>query len=116
MSDVPRYELDRESLERDCDLELMRGSGPGGQNRNKRETAARLPHRPSGVVVSASERRSQLQNIEAAYERMAERLAELMHVDPPRYKPRPSRGVVRRRLESKRRVGEKKALRRDVHD
>lgn len=113
---IPRYDLDRESLERDSDLEVMRGSGPGGQNRNKRETAVRLTHRPSGVVVTASERRSQGQNIEVAYERLAERLAELMHVDPPRHPTRPSRGGVRRRLESKRRVGEKKALRRGVDD
>ena len=116
MPDLPRYELEREALERDCEVELLKGSGPGGQNRNKRETGVRLTHRPSGEVVMATERRSQRQNLEIAYERMAERLAALMHVDPPRYPTRPSRASKRRRLEGKRRRSETKALRRDPGD
>jgi len=113
MPELPRYDLDREALERDCDVELLKGSGPGGQNRNKRETGVRLTHRPSGEVVMATERRSQRQNLENAWERMAARLAALMHVDPPRHPTRPSRAVVRRRLEGKRHRAETKALRRD---
>ncbi len=110
------YPLDRESLERDCEVELFRGSGPGGQNRNKRETGVRLTHRPSGVVVGATERRSQNQNLEAAYERMSERLAELMHVDPPRFATRPTRASRIRRVEGKRQRSATKALRRSVDD
>ena len=68
------YATDRESLERDCDLEFFIASGPGGQHRNKVETGVRLTHRPSGISVTATERRSQHANREMAYERMAVRL------------------------------------------
>lgn len=110
------YPLDRASLERDCEVEVFRGSGPGGQNRNKRETGVRLTHRPSGMIATATERRTQGQNLDVAFDRMAERLAEAMHVDPPRVPTRPSRAVHRRRVEGKRLTAQKKALRRRVDD
>lgn len=116
MSAPERYPLDREALARDCEVELLKGSGPGGQNRNKRETGVRLTHRPSGEVVMATERRSQAQNLEMAFQRMADRLAARMHVDPPRFATRPTRASRVRRLDAKRRRGETKALRRDVDD
>lgn len=58
-----------------CDVQRTRGSGPGGQNRNKVETAVRLTHRPTGVSVVASERRSQAQNHAAAVFRLRVKLA-----------------------------------------
>jgi len=74
-----RYPTDREALERDCDVEFFIASGPGGQHRNKVETGVRLLHRPSGIVVTATERRSQHANREMAFQRMAERLEEKRH-------------------------------------
>ena len=56
------YPTDRASLERDCDIEFFIATGPGGQNRNKVETGVRLVHRPSGTMVTATERRSQHAN------------------------------------------------------
>ena len=47
------YPTDRESLERDSDLEFFIASGPGGQHRNKVETGVRLVHRPTGITVTA---------------------------------------------------------------
>jgi peptide chain release factor len=47
---------------KDVVFETMRGSGPGGQNVNKVETAVRGKHLPSGIQVVATESRSQLQN------------------------------------------------------
>src|ERR1044071_1079155 len=85
-----RYPTDRESLERDCDVEFFVAGGPGGQHRNKVETGVRLTHRPTGLVVAATERRSQTANIEAAFERMAERLEERQRVLPPRVATRPT--------------------------
>lgn len=52
--------------ERDLKIEFSRSSGPGGQNVNKRETAVRLIHLPTGISVHASEERSQEQNRERA--------------------------------------------------
>ena len=49
----------------------MRGSGKGGQNRNKRDTAVRITHFNSGAVGYSEDERSQLQNKKKAFERMA---------------------------------------------
>lgn len=62
-------------LLRDCDVTRTRRSGPGGQNRNKVETAVVLVHRPSGVRAEGSERRSQQQNLAAAVFRLRVQLA-----------------------------------------
>jgi len=98
------YPTDRDSLERDCDLEFFIASGPGGQHRNKVETGVRLTHRPSGISVTATERRSQHANREMAYERMATRLEEMQHISPPRKPTRPTAASRERRLEAKRRA------------
>ncbi len=96
------YPTDRASLERDCDLEFFIASGPGGQRRNKVETGVRLTHCPSGISVTATERRSQHANREVAFERIAERLQELQQVSPPRKPTRPTTASRERRLEAKR--------------
>ncbi|MEM9882684.1 MAG: peptide chain release factor-like protein [Planctomycetota bacterium] len=59
----------------ECDVRRGRGSGPGGQRRNKVETAVTLTHRPSGVTAQASERRSQAENHRAAAFRLRVNLA-----------------------------------------
>lgn len=53
-----------------CDVRFLRRSGPGGQNRNKVETAVVLTHRPTGLSAEANERRSQGENREAALFRL----------------------------------------------
>ncbi len=96
----------------ECDETFFTGGGPGGQHRNKTESAVRLLHRPTGVVVTATERRSQPQNRGAALERLRARLAARAHVPRPRRATRPTRGSKERRLAAKRRASRTKALRR----
>ena len=55
----------------DCRVDTYRGSGKGGQNRNKRDTAVRIVHEPSGAVGQSEEQRNQLQNKKTAFRRMA---------------------------------------------
>ena len=111
---MERYPTDRESLERDCELEFFVAGGPGGQHRNKVETGVRLRHVPSGIVVTATERRSQHANREAAYDRMAERLIEMQKVQTPRRPTRPSSAARAARVDEKKRNSERKSLRRKV--
>ena len=117
MPDTPEtYPTDRESLERDCSMEFFIATGPGGQHRNKVESGVRLVHRPTGITVTATERRSQHANREEAFERMAARLEALQYVAPPRTPTKPTAGSQERRLESKRRAGTNKRLRQSVSD
>jgi protein subunit release factor A len=105
------YPTDRESLERDCDLAFFIATGPGGQNRNKVETGVRLVHRPTGITVTATERRSQHANREAAYARMSSKLEDLQRRVVPRLPTKPTVASQERRLEAKRRAGQAKRLR-----
>ena len=62
----------------DLRVEYMRGSGAGGQNRNKRDSACRITHVPTGLAVRAEEERSQAQNKALAFRRLCEKLIPLM--------------------------------------
>jgi len=59
----------------ECTVETYRASGPGGQHRNKTDSAVRLTHRPTGVVVTATERRSQHENRRRAVARLRKAMA-----------------------------------------
>ena len=74
--------LDPERLLADCQLTFTRRSGPGGQNRNKVETAVVLQHRPTGLEAEANERRSQGENRREALHRLRVRLAVEVRTPP----------------------------------
>jgi RF-1 domain len=84
--------LDSDALAAECDFRATRRSGPGGQNRNKVETAVILTHRPTGIIAEASERRTQGENRRAALFRLRLKLA--LHIrrtvgtqEPSPYQP-----------------------------
>jgi len=67
-------ETDLEVRSADIRIEFQRATGPGGQNVNKRETAVRLTHIPSGIVVTSQEERTQQSNKEIALSVLRSRL------------------------------------------
>lgn len=62
----------------DLRIEYYRGSGGGGQNRNKNDTACRITHKPTGLFSTAEDSKSQAQNKKAAFRRLAAQLVPLM--------------------------------------
>ncbi|CAL9217225.1 unnamed protein product [Arabidopsis halleri] len=94
VSDVqsPNYlKFTDDELMKQCRLETFRVSGPGGQHRNKRDSAVRLKHLPTGIVAQAVEDRSQHKNRASALNRLRTLLAIKVRnkVDLDAYAPPP---------------------------
>src|SRR5512138_2319511 len=75
MAEVDEVEID--IPESDIDIEVYRSSGAGGQNVQKNSTAVRLHHKPTGMIVTCQDERSQLQNKLRALSILRARLYEL---------------------------------------
>jgi len=75
---LPEIEAkDVEIKTEDLKIDTFRSSGPGGQNVNKRETAIRITHVPTGIVVAVQSERSQQQNREKAMQLLASKVHSL---------------------------------------
>ena len=112
----PPYDLDRDRLARQVRVDVYRASGAGGQHVNRTESAVRLTHYPSGVVVIAVDTRSQLRNREIAFARLIERLRRLNRVPKVRRPTRPGKAAKARRLTDKRLQSRRKRERTSRHD
>lgn len=104
-----------EIREGDLEVSPIRASGPGGQHRNTRETGIRLRHLPTGITVTATERRSQAENRRIALKRLEAALARLRRKRRRRTPSRPTRASVERRLASKKQRSEVKSSRKKVN-
>lgn len=62
----------------DLRIDVYRGSGAGGQHRNKTSTAVRITHLPTGIAASCETHKSQVQNKREAFRRLADRLIPLI--------------------------------------
>ena len=100
-----------EDLLRECEVETFRAGGPGGQHVNKVETAVRLTHPPSGVVVTCREERSQHRNKASCLRKLREEVARLNYRAPKRVPTRRTRAAKERTLEGKARRARVKQLR-----
>lgn len=101
-----------EELLAECRVETFPAGGPGGQHANRNETAVRLVHVPSGIVVVARRERSQARNRAAALGALRARLAALHHRPKTRTQTRTPRSVKKRVLEAKRHRSGLKELRK----
>ena len=100
-----------EDLLRECEVETFRSSGPGGQHVNKTESAVRLKHMPSGMVVTSQQERSQHRNKAICLQKLRDKVARLNYRAPKRVPTRVPRAVKNRTLEAKVRRGKIKKLR-----
>jgi peptide chain release factor 1 len=102
-----------EGLLGECGVDVFRSSGPGGQSVNTTDSAVRLTHQPSGIVVVCRQERSQLRNKQICLKRLRTRLERMLAPPPPPRRPtKPSRAAKERRLAEKTARSATKATRR----
>jgi len=107
-----RPELSDADLLAECEWSACRSSGPGGQHVNTTDSAVRLRHLPTGLVVLSRSARSQFRNRQICLERLREQLLARQHRPRPRRPTKPGKAARQRRLQDKTKRGETKRLRR----
>jgi ribosome-associated protein len=100
-----------DDLLQQCQVQTFRSSGPGGQHVNKTESAVRLKHLPSGIVVSSQQERSQHRNKAICIEKLRRKVDQLNYRAPKRVPTRVSKAAKDRTLREKARRAQIKKLR-----
>jgi protein subunit release factor B len=113
-SDVDTKSPDPEKILSECRITYMLPPGPGGQRRDRKRTAVRLVHGPTGITVIAGRKRYRAHNLKDALDRLIARIEERTRVRRPRIPTKTPRRVRMEIKEAKRRRSEKKRQRRKV--
>lgn len=100
-----------EELLGECEIDTFRSSGPGGQHVNKTESAVRLRHLPSGLVVTSQQERSQHRNKALCLRKLRKKTEKLYSRPAKRVPTKVPASVKNRALEEKARRSQIKRLR-----
>ena len=103
-------ESDKELL-KECNVNTFRAGGRGGQHLNKTESAVRLIHIPTGIVVTCQDERSQYRNKHKCFIQLRKKLEMLNYQDPERIPTRKPKIAKKKILDSKKKHSIKKQLR-----
>ncbi len=101
-------------LARECDVDTFHGHGPGGQGVNTADSAVRMTHRPTGIVVVSRTSRSQYRNRQLCLQRLRAELHRRAQRPTVRQATRPTKASERRRLDAKHLRSQIKKSRKNV--
>ena len=111
MSDPVHIPDSDEDLLKECNVDTFRAGGKGGQHLNKTESAVRITHLLTRIVVTCQDERSQYQNKRKCLIRLREKLKALNYQHPLRIPTKKPRAAKEKILETKKKQSIKKQLR-----
>ncbi len=100
-----------EKLLDECEVETFRSGGKGGQHVNKTDSAVRLRHMPTGLVVMCQQERSQFMNKSICLEKLREKVAKLNIVPLQRKATKPPKSAKRAKKKAKTHLSKRKQQR-----
>ncbi|HOX55074.1 MAG: peptide chain release factor-like protein [Candidatus Omnitrophica bacterium] len=109
-----KQRINLDNLIKETKIFFYRSPGPGGQRKNKKETAVRVHHTPTGIETIATEFRSQIDNKKLALHRLKKKLLELTKKRKKRITTMVPQGIKEEIFKQKKIRSEKKQLRKKI--